>query len=137
MSVIDSHISLGCPVIGTSAAGDDELGSAQPVTYKVRWRAICDELLAWWNDPEAVTDEGEVAPTRDLIEKALGFVTQWREQNDTPPTRFAPSIDGGIAFEWESGAHLNRVVFLNSMRIEIDRFVGTTVVSSQHLEMPK
>ena len=133
MSVIDSHISLGTPFIGTSAAGDDELGSTAAAGNKARWRAICDELLGWWNDPSLAVVDDIDGPTRDIIDKALQFSSHGQENNESPPTRFAPCVDGGIAFEWEFGMHLVRVAFLNSMQIEIDRFEGADVVSSQHI----
>ena len=125
MSVINGHTSFVGPLVpfgDTAAASDDVLSPREIVDHTSTWRRVCDTLLGWWENPERLDDDEIEPPTRQVLERAMTAVADLQAKNDLPPLRVGPSVDGGVAFEWEKGDHLSRVVLLNSGGVEIDHF---------------
>lgn len=110
----------------TAAAPNDSLATAAVKG----WSDVCDTLLKWRANPLVLEDDGIDAPTRELIESALGFMSYFglREKDPIPaPTSVAPTPDGGISFEWRSGADLEIAEIVEVGKAEYTGIRGRTV----------
>jgi hypothetical protein len=99
---------------GNGRAGDSKLGSAKLVEDAGPWEPIVQTIVAMQNLSDDWDGMGAKAPTREVLESAIGLAYLYAEQAVDPPHRVVPGLDGTVIMEWQEpdGTHTE---------VEIDR----------------
>jgi hypothetical protein len=87
--------------------------------FDVRWANAVGTLVDWYSNPELLGDDGVEVPDRRTIARALDhLVSQSQVLRLSAPPHVAPTVDGGIALEWQNSSAFLRVAFQNSGEVE-------------------
>jgi hypothetical protein len=78
------------------------------------WEPAVQEITSYLRLADDWDGFGAEAPTREVLESAIGLACCLRENGIDPPHRIAPGVRGSVIFEWQDpdGTHTE---------VEIDR----------------
>ncbi len=96
---------------------------------------IIDTLREWQKDPAQLEDDEFITPTKEIIELALSYAQSLHDEANAVFTQVAPNGDGGICFEWNSGAKHEVVEIYDDGTAELIRFEGSRLVEKRAIEV--
>jgi len=100
-----------------------------------QWQSLIDSrLIEWGRNPSVLEDDGVEAPTPHTIANACQLARMMRDDKLPPPTRVVPTVDGGVAFELETGDHLVCLEITPAGTLEYDRYFKSSL--QDHMELP-
>ena len=98
------------------------------------WQAVIDHSLHdWEKDPSALEDEGAVAPSADVMQRACRVARQLCDAGLPPPHRVAATGDGGIVFARQEGPLLSTLEIDADGSVELAVFRNARLVTREHL----
>jgi hypothetical protein len=65
------------------------------------WEAIVQQIVEFQHLENDWDGFGAEAPSRELLESAIGLAYCYFEQGVDPPQRIAPGVCGSVIFEWQ------------------------------------
>jgi hypothetical protein len=106
-------------------------GSARPQATAIRdggpWEASIQKIVEFQQLSDDWDGCGAKAPSRELLESAVGLAYLFRDQGVPAPVRVVPGLDGIVLLEWQfpDGAYAEveivRPLFAEVMLIEPDK----------------
>ncbi|MCI0462430.1 MAG: hypothetical protein L0Z62_36220 [Gemmataceae bacterium] len=82
--------------------------SAPPATHSVGepveagpWEPAIQKIIAFQQLGDDWDGLGAVAPSRELLESAIGLAYLFYERGVDPPHSVVPGLDGSVNFEWQ------------------------------------
>jgi hypothetical protein len=87
-------------------AGQRNGNQAQTANQNARrdagpWERTVRELAAMQGLQDGWDGFDAKAPSRELLESAIGLAYVWCDKGMSPPARVVPSLDGCVLFEWQ------------------------------------
>jgi hypothetical protein len=71
-------------------------------TDETEWQDRIAEIEAMYSLEDDWDGEGSPAPATELVAAAVWFAKDLQANNETPPDRVVPGVDGTILFEWHT-----------------------------------
>lgn len=137
MSALQSHnssITRGLTLpYGTNTSGTPAtaLTSSSQPNETTLWSQAVDAILSWKTTGSGFTEED--APNAQILDTAIDYAIDQREQGLAAPSYAVPSGGGNIAFEWHSIRETLIVEFVARGRARFTHFKGDRVVARGHL----
>jgi hypothetical protein len=81
-------------------------GAEKPSTNGVGaglWEQAVQEIESYQGLAEDWDGYGAEAPSREVLESAIGLAYCYHEAGVDPPHRVAPGVAGSVIFEWQDG----------------------------------
>lgn len=85
-------------IVQTGAGGELSFGG-RPASWE---EVIAESIARWQVDAASIFDDDIPTPTDDVMRLARWKARSLMETGVDAPSRIVPTVDGGIAFEWES-----------------------------------
>jgi hypothetical protein len=73
----------------------------KPVADAGAWEPTVQEIVEFQHLGDDWDGLGAKAPSRELVESAVGLAYLFFEQGVPPPSRVVPGLDGAVLFEWQ------------------------------------
>ena len=117
----------------SEAISDSALASSEKLTYRASWDEVINLLLSWLSNPEPVEYE-ELSPiNKNTLRSTLDFCYDFAEEFPAPIS-VAPSVDGGVVFEWRYGDVLREIEFTDVGKAELTEMNAEKVITHCYLK---
>jgi len=105
------------------------LSSGERQEYRAAWQRVIDyRLLDWIMHPESLTEDGDEAPSSEVLSTAIRLAAALGDEACPPPHRVAATADGEIVFERGDDQVFEVIRIQEDCSIEYLRFHGDDVV---------
>jgi len=75
--------------------------AAGPIKDAGPWETAVQKIVGFQNLEDDWDGQGAKAPSRDLLESAIGLAYTYNHNGVPPPQCVVPGIDGSVVFEWQ------------------------------------
>jgi hypothetical protein len=88
------------------------------------WEPAVQKIIGFQHLGDDWDGFGAKAPSREMLESAVGLAYVFLEQGVPPPSRVVPGLDGEVIFEWQepdgtyTDVEIVRPFFAEVMRVE-------------------
>src|SRR5437588_11678490 len=73
----------------------------KPVRSAGLWEPAVQKIVEFQHLGDDWDGPGTKAPSRELLESAIGLAYVFYQNGVPPPQRVAPGVDGSVLFEWQ------------------------------------
>ncbi len=102
MPVLDYPISKEVWLQEVSARnGAPVAGEGRPLPEAGAWEPAVQKIIGFQHLGDDWDGLGAKAPSRELLESAIGLAYVLSEKGTEPPSRVVPGLDGTVIFEWQ------------------------------------
>ena len=78
-----------------------ERGAEAPHSLPHPWKPAIQEIVTYQHLEDNWDCGGAKAPSRELLESAIGLAYCFLGKGVPPPHRVVPGVDGSVVFEWQ------------------------------------
>ena len=65
------------------------------------WEPVVREIISYQHLADNWDGYGAEAPSREILESAIGLAYTYRQNGVEPPYRVSPGVAGSVIFEWQ------------------------------------
>lgn len=104
------------------------ISSSDPADLQA-WNVVLSKLLEWREDPDVLSDEDIVPPSRGILETAYHLALRMRDCRAPGPLRVVPDGEGGVVFERREGDVFETMNVEANGRIEMLTYYASQLTS--------